>query len=137
MTSENESNIEVKNEGAQREVSTKKDMNESRESKKVKAEGKRRGRKASGSNSTTNITNATTVKMAAKKQQQVSISKRLLTKLDKHESALQEISSSIKLLNSKRFRKKLDSIDMLIKEVKVLDRRLKKVEKVISGLKRR
>jgi len=135
MVSENESNIEVKNEGAQKEVSTKKDINEARVSKRVKTEGKRRGRKASDSNSTANITNVTTVKMATKKQQQ--LSKRLLTKLDKHESALQEISSSIKLLNSKRFRKKLDSIDMLIKEVKVLDRRLKKVEKVIGRLKRR
>jgi|GEM_PF-1158307 hypothetical protein len=135
MTSENESNVEVKNEGAQKEVSAKKDMNEVRESRKAKAEGKRRGRKASGSNSTTNITNATTVKIATKKQQQVS--KRLLTRLSKHESALQEISSRIKLLNSKRFRKKLDSIDTLIKEVKVLDRRLKKVEKVIGRLKRR
>ncbi len=135
MTSENESNVEVKNEGTQKEVSAKKDMSEVRESRRAKAEGKRRGRKASGSNSTTNVTDATTVKIATKKQQQVS--KRLLTRLSKHESALQEISSRIKLLNSKRFRKKLDSIDMLIKEVKVLDRRLKKVEKVIGRLKRR
>jgi hypothetical protein len=110
-------------------------MSEVRESRKVRAAGKRRGRKASGSNSTTNITSAPPVKVATKEQQQVS--KRLLTKLNKHESALQEISSSIKLLHSKRFRKKLDSIDILIKEVKVLDRRLKKVEKLISRLKRR
>jgi hypothetical protein len=135
MTSESESNVEVKNEGAQKEVNAKKDMSEVRESRKVRAAGKRRGRKASGSNSTTNITSAPPVKVATKEQQQVS--KRLLTKLNKHESALQEISSSIKLLNSKRFRKKLDSIDILIKEVKVLDRRLKKVEKLISRLKRR
>jgi hypothetical protein len=70
MTSENESNVEVKNEGAQKEVNAKKDMSEVRESRKVRAAGKRRGRKASGSNSTTNITSAPPVKVATKEQQQ-------------------------------------------------------------------
>ncbi len=137
MTSEDESRVGVKNEGTQREESSNKEVSEVREVKRVKVEGKRRSKKGGGSSSnssgsTANITRTTAVKMVAKNQE---IPKRLLTKLKKHESALQEISSSIKILSSKRFRKKIDSIDMLLKEVKVLDRRLRKAEKIISRLR--
>ncbi len=116
MVSEDEpSSSEVRDEG----ISMKEEVKE--EAKRVKGKGRgRRDRKKRKEAVTT---------VEAKESVPV---KRLLRRLDRHESTLQELSSSIKLLSSKRFMKKIDSIETLIKEVKALDRRLRKVENVIG-----
>ncbi len=117
MVSEDEpSSSEVRDEG----INMKEEVKE--EAKRVKGKGRgRRGRKKKEEAATTTV--------EAKESVPV---KRLLRRLDRHESTLQELSSSIKLLRSKRFMKKIDSIETLIKEVKALDRRLRRVEKIIG-----
>ncbi len=94
---------------------------------KEKVRGRGRKKKEEGSTTTTTTTTATTPAVTIP-----IIPNRVLRRLDRHESLIQELSSNAKLLRSKRFMKKIDAIDALLREVKILDRRLRKIEKVIG-----